>query len=51
MSLEDIGKLFHNRDHTTILSALAKLKKEMDEPDSSLKRTISYITDDLFRIK
>lgn len=49
--LQQIGRFFGNRDHSTILNAIKKIEKESDNPDLSLRRTISAISDDLYRKK
>ncbi|MGV2392618.1 UNVERIFIED_CONTAM: hypothetical protein O8I53_06420 [Campylobacter lari] len=51
VSLEQIGKFFGNRDHSTIINAIKKIEKESENPDLSLKRTISIISDDLYKKK
>ncbi|VEU76603.1 chromosomal replication initiator protein DnaA [Mycoplasmopsis columbina] len=49
-SLEKIASLFGNRDHSTVVNAIRKIEKECDEPDHSMKNTISLIKDDIYRI-
>lgn len=51
ISLEQIGKMFSNRDHSTVINAINKIDKESEESDTALKRTISQITDELYRNK
>ncbi|WP_027334603.1 chromosomal replication initiator protein DnaA [Mycoplasmopsis felifaucium] len=51
VSLEQIGKIFGNRDHSTVTNAINKINKESDQGDSSLKRTISQISDELYKNK
>ena len=40
MSYVEIGKLFSNRDHTTIMSGVEKISKQL-EKDESLRKYIS----------
>ncbi|WP_029512768.1 chromosomal replication initiator protein DnaA [Mycoplasmopsis iners] len=49
-SLEKIGSIFGNRDHTTILNSLEKIEKLLEDEDQNLKRTISQISDDIYRL-
>lgn len=51
ISLEQIGKIFGNRDHSTIINAIKKIDKEAETPETSLKRTLNQISDDLYRNK
>ncbi|WP_029513449.1 chromosomal replication initiator protein DnaA [Mycoplasmopsis primatum] len=50
LSLEQIGKLFGNRDHSTIINAVKKIDKESESPDKSFKRTISEISNNIFKL-
>ncbi|WP_027120524.1 chromosomal replication initiator protein DnaA [Mycoplasmopsis lipofaciens] len=51
LSLDEIGRCFGNRDHSTILNAINKIEKDSDNPDNTLKRTISIISDDIYKLK
>ncbi len=42
MNYNDIGKLFSNRDHTTVMSAIEKIAKKI-ESDESLKKYIDSL--------
>ncbi|ADV34013.1 chromosomal replication initiator protein DnaA (plasmid) [Mesomycoplasma conjunctivae] len=49
--LEQIGHIFGNRDHSTIINAIRKIETESDMPDKTIKRTISMISDDIYKLK
>ncbi|MBZ4195335.1 chromosomal replication initiator protein DnaA [Mycoplasma tauri] len=49
ISLETIGKMFGNRDHSTIINAMKKISKETEQPDKAFRRTISQINDEIFK--
>ncbi|UUD35253.1 chromosomal replication initiator protein DnaA [Mycoplasmopsis caviae] len=49
--LEQIGQIFGNRDHSTIINAIKKIETESDMPDKTIKRTISMISDDIYKLK
>nr|WP_307916811.1 helix-turn-helix domain-containing protein [Mycoplasmopsis bovis] len=49
LSLEQIGKFFGNRDHSTIINAVRKIEKETEQSDRTFKRTISEISNEIFK--
>ena len=46
LSLVDIGKRFGGRDHSTVLHAIAKVKRELDR-DASLRRKVQALLEEL----
>lgn len=51
ISLEQIGKIFGNRDHSTIINAIKKIEKEIEEPDKSISKAISLLNNDIYKVK
>lgn len=51
ISLEQIGKIFGNRDHSTIINAIKKIEKEADEPDKSITKTITILSNNIYKVK
>lgn len=49
LSLEQIGRFFGNRDHSTIINAVRKIEKETEQSDITFKRTISEISNEIFK--
>lgn len=51
ISLEQIGTIFGNRDHSTVVNALNKIDEQVDRQEASLKMTLSQMSDELWRLK
>ncbi|MGY5139120.1 chromosomal replication initiator protein DnaA [Mycoplasmopsis gallinarum] len=46
---EKIGQFFGGRDHSTILTAVKKVKDDFEKSDKNLKNVISTISDDIYK--
>ncbi|WP_051630113.1 chromosomal replication initiator protein DnaA [Mycoplasma simbae] len=51
ISLEKIGQIFGNRDHSTIINAIKKVEASRELTDQTYNRAISAISEEIYKLK